>query len=70
MCQFVSRYVVFLTIMFHFCHMNFSVRYECFGISSVKSSIKKIFTKNDRNGTGFALYKDTEILSPIEGEMT
>ena len=55
MCQFVGLYVVILTKMFHFCHMNFVVKYEHFVISSVKSVSKNFFTKNDRNGTGFAI---------------
>ena len=54
MCQFVGLQVVILTIMFHFCHMNFSAIYERFGISSVKSVIKKYYIKNSKSGTGFA----------------
>ena len=54
MCQFVGLYVVILTIMFHFCHMNFSAIYERFGISSVKSAINKNIGKNNKSGTGFA----------------
>ena len=59
MCQFVGLYVVILTIMFHFCHMNFSAIYERFGISSVKSSINKNIGKNNKSGTGFAPDKNT-----------
>ena len=59
MCQFVGLYVVILTIMFHFFHINFSAIYEHFGISSVKSDIKNFLQKMTEVARDLLWYRDT-----------
>ncbi|MDE2800029.1 MAG: hypothetical protein OXI94_15310, partial [Gemmatimonadota bacterium] len=51
--------VVILTIMFHFCHMNFSAIYERFGISSVKSAINKNMEKIIKVARDLLINRDT-----------